>query len=460
MRNLSRFAALLAVLVLVWSLAACQGTPAAPDQPAAPATQEKAAEPAAQPQPQPEKITLLVWDQATTPEGNEIMNALVERYQAANPNVTVVREAKSLDDLKATLPLAMANADGPCISLINQGQSDMGAMVKAGLLLPMESYAKTYDWYANFPASLVRLNSWKEDGSQMGEGHLYGLPTGAEIVGVYYRKDIFAQYGLSVPKTYAEFEAAMDTLKQNGVTPLVYGGLDGWPAIHLYSEVQNAMLAERGWYDEFMFTTGKVTFENPANLEAAKKLQAWVEKGYLTEGFAGIGYDDSWQLFSAGQGAMLLTGNWLSADLLAGPNGANTGFFLVPPLAADGFKLSVGGTSASYGISAKCAHPDEAAEYINYLFSAETAEAFLAHGSLPLRPVDTSKLEDGLLKDIVNAWIYANQHNSVGYYFDWVTPTMYDTSTANLQKLMAAQITPEEFVASMDQDYVQFLKGK
>lgn len=449
MKPSSRIVFILLALVLVISMIACQTQPQTQPQAATPTTE-----------PKPEKITLLVWDQAARPEESAIMDAIVKRYQDANPNVIVVREAKTLDDLKATLPLAMGDASGPCVSMVNQGQSDMGAMVKAGLLLPLDDYARKYRWYDNFPAGLVALNSWTDDGSQMGTGHFYGLPTNAEIVGVYYRKDIFAQYGLTVPKTYADFEAVMETLTQNGVTPLVYGGLDGWPALHLFSEIQNAMLAERKWYDNFMFLTGEVTFDITANRDAAEKLQGWVINGYLTEGFEGIGYDDSWQLFSAGKGAMMLTGNWLSADLLAGPNGANIGFFLVPPVKAGGYKLSVGGAGSGYAISAKCPYPDQAAEFINYLFSADTAKALLDAGSLPVYPLDTSALEDGLIKDIVQAWVDANKQNAVGYYFDWVTPTMYDTSTAALQQLMALKITPEQFVESINQDYVQFLKSR
>ncbi len=450
MKNLLRLITLLVVMTLVLSAVGCQGR-----ETSTPATEASTGAPA-----EAENITLLVWDQAARPEDSAIMDAIVARYQAAHPNVTVIREAKTLDDLKSTLPLAMSSPEGPCISMINQGQSDMGAMVAAGLLRPLDEYAELYGWYDHISPGLVALNSWTDDGSQMGEGHFYGIPTHAEIVGVYYRKDIFAQYGLTVPQTYAEFEAVMETLQQNGVTPITYGGLDGWPALHLYSEIQNAQLAERSWYDDFMFLRGNVTFDTPANLEAARLLQEWVQKGYLTEGFEGIGYDDSWQMFSAGEGAMMLTGNWLSADLLAGPNGANLGFFLVPPLEAGGYKLNVGGAGAGYGISAQCPYPDEAADYINYLFSEETAEALLAAGSLPVYPVDTSNLEDGLLKDIVAAWNFANQHDAVGYYFDWVTPTMYDTSTAALQELMANQITPEEFVDKINADYVRFLNSR
>ena len=141
-----------------------------------------------------------------------------------------------------------------------------------------------------------------------------------------------------------------------------------------------------------MFTNGAVDFDTPENLEAAKALQAWATDGIVMKDFAGVGYDDSWQLFSSGQGAMLITGSWLSGDLGASPFIDNIGFFLVPPMEAGGYKLTVGGTGFGFAISAKSKQPDLAAEYINYMYSADTAKLLLDNGYLPVYPVETTDL--------------------------------------------------------------------
>ena len=324
----------------------------------------------------------------------------------------------------------------------------------------MNDYAAKFGWYDKFPQSLVRLNSWSEDGSKMGEGNFYGIPIQAELIGVYYRKDVFAQYGIAVPTTFAEFEAAIATLKANGVTPIIFGNLDGWPAIHTYSELQNVYQASRSWYDDFMFTTGTVDFNTPENLKAAQTLKTWADDGTFMADFAGVGYDDAYQLFSAGQGGMLLTGSWLSGDLAASPYIDNIGFFVLPPMEKDGFKLTVGGTGFAFGISAKSKNPDLAAEYINYLYSEKTAKDMLAAGFLPVYPLENVEISDGLLADIVAGWNMLNTTDSVGYYMDWVTPTMYDTITASLQELMGGKITPEEFITKVNEDYVKGLGAK
>ena len=407
-----------------------------------------------------EETTLIVWDVMNRPEESAILDVVIANFEAAHPGVKIARESKNLDDLKVTSALALGSQDGPDVVQVNQGESDMGAMVKAGLLLPLDVYAAKYGWLDTFAEGLAALNSWSDDGAHMGEGNLYGLPLQAEIVGVYYRKDIFKQYGLSIPKTYAEFEAVMAKLAEAGIVPLVYGNLDGWPAIHLYSEIQNAELAERGWYDDFMFLRNNVSFDIPANKAAAEKLTGWVENGYLTPGFEGIGYDDSWQLFLAGEGTMMLTGSWMSGEFVASEIADEIGFFLVPPVEADGYKLSVGGTGLAFAIRKSSPNADLAAEYLNYLYSEETAIALAEAGLLPVYPIDTSVIGGGLLGDIASAWVSATLDDGIGYYMDWVTPTMYDTISASLQELMAGKISADEFVAKINGDYSGFLSSK
>jgi raffinose/stachyose/melibiose transport system substrate-binding protein len=157
---------------------------------------------------------------------------------------------------------------------------------------------------------------------------------------------------------------------------------------------------------------------------------------------------------------MYLTGSWLTGELIAGPMGENIGFFLLSPMEEDGFKLSVGGTSLAFAIRNDSPNADLAAEYIDYLYSEETAISILEHGFVPVYPVDPALASEGLLADVVAAWGYLNDNNAIGYYMDWVTPTMYDTITSELQKLMAGRTSPEEFVDAVNADYVSFLEEK
>lgn len=407
-----------------------------------------------------EDVTLVVWDINARDVENEVADTLAQEFEEAHPGVTVDRVAKSLDDLKATTGLALASDDGPDVVQVNQGLSDMGTFVKSGLLLDLTPYAEQYGWVEKLSPGIVARNSFTADGAVFGEGNLYGVPPLAEMVGVFYNRDLFNEMGLTIPTTFAEFEALLDTVVQQGMAPIVFGNLDGWPGIHTYSEIQNAYI-DRTYLDDFVFGRSEVGFNTPENLQAAEKLVNWVDKGYFTEFFEGVGYDDSWGLFADGLGPMMITGSWLSGELANLGSADTFGFFLVPPAEVGQPKMSVGGTSLAYGIRASSGNADLAAEYIDWMMSARAAELWVAAGFIPVQPVDASLVEEGtLFGDLVNAWTWLNANDAVGHYIDWATPTFYNTITASLQELMAKEITPQEFVEKLDADYQEYLASK
>lgn len=451
------FSILLITTMLLTMLAGCAPMVAPTTQPApsgeeAATTTEGAESGAA--------VTLTVWDNWTRAEDSTLMDKLVADFEAAHPGVTVNRVVKSTDDLKATARLAMSADDGPDVAQINQGWSDMGAMVQGGLLLPLTDYAAQYGWLDKISPGLAARNSFSEDGTRFGEGTLYGVPPVAELVGVFYRKDIFAELGLGVPKTFAEFEATLQQLKDAGHVPLTFGNLDGWPAGQTLGEILGVQLPDRSVLDDLIYASGQgASWDSPEVVSAAQKLVEWVDNGYFTSGFEGIGYDDSGNLFSNGEGAMMLTGSWMSSTFQAGPHGENIGFFLVPPAEEGGFKMSTGGTSLAYAIRAGTPNADLAAEYLDWMMSDEVAQQWIGVGIVPVTAVDAAGLEEGtLFADLVAAWQSMNSRDEVGHYLDWASPTFYDTLTAALQELMAKQISPEEFAQRLQADRAAFLE--
>jgi raffinose/stachyose/melibiose transport system substrate-binding protein len=475
----SSYRVLTFVVLLSLLLAACGGggttTPApvseaAPTQPVAPEQPTEAG-----PYPPPsssiptsaagypapgEPVTLQVWDILTRDVESEVIDTLISEFEAAHPGVTVERTVKTFDDMKATARLGLSSPDGPDIAQINQGLSDMGALVKADLLVDLTPYAQQYGWFDKISPSIVARNSFTPGGEVFGEGSLYGMPITAELIGVFYNKEKFEAAGVGVPTTFAEFEAALDALQAAGEVPVAFGNLDKFPVIHTYSEIQGN-LVDRAYLDDFIFGRNNQSFDIPENVQAADKLVEWNEKGYFTPGYEGIGYEDSWKLLSDEQSAAMITGSWISGDLLAGANGDKFGFFLTPPAEAGGMHISVGGTSTAFAIRKGTPNEQLAAEFIDLMVSDRAGQLWLEKGIVPVQPVDTSTVQAGTLNsDMVAAWNYLNENDLVGHYLDWATPTFYDTITAALAELLADRITSDEFVAQVQEDYEAYIASK
>ena len=61
-------------------------------------------------------------------------------------------------------------------------------------------------------------------------GKQWGVPTTYYQWGIYYRKDIFAKYGLGEPRSMGDLMHISKTLKKNGITPFTIGTKYLWTA--------------------------------------------------------------------------------------------------------------------------------------------------------------------------------------------------------------------------------------
>ena len=92
------------------------------------------------------QVQLTVWDQEVRGGQAAQMAELIKQFEAKYPNIKINRVSRSFDDLKTTLRLALSGKNAPDVVQANNGRSDMGEFVKAGQLVPLDEWAKAYDW--------------------------------------------------------------------------------------------------------------------------------------------------------------------------------------------------------------------------------------------------------------------------------------------------------------------------
>lgn len=405
------------------------------------------------------ETTLVVWDQFYREEESKVIETLNAEFIAAHPGVKIQRETKVLADLQMTIKLALSESDGPDVAQVNQGRSDMGALVEAGLLLPLDDYLAQYGWGNVFSTSVASRNSFTPDGNTFGQGSLFGVSPTAEVVGVYYNKGIFKDNGWSVPTTFEDLEQLLADIKAAGLTPISFGSLDGWNAIHEFSAIQH-LLVSLDYINNLTYGVNNVSFDTAENRQAAEILSNWAKAGYFSEGYAGIGYDDSNNLFKSGEGAMTITGSWFAPELMTGTE-EEFGFFLLPGFSGKA-TMAIGGVGVPFAIRKSTEHADLAAEYLNWMISPRAAELWAEIGMLPAMslPAESKVNTDNLFGETLFAWDTINKNNAVGHYIDWATPTFYDTLVSELQKLLGGISTPADFTAAVEVDYANFLQEK
>ncbi|TKI05233.1 extracellular solute-binding protein [Martelella alba] len=405
-------------------------------------------------------VTLSEWDIYNYPGQTEAMDAGIKAFSAQNPGITLQRSVHSFDDTRIPLKLALTGGDGPQIAQVNQGGGDMGSLVKDNLLRPLDGYARQYGWTTRFSSSILKRNRWS-DKQDFGTGKLYGVASLGEMVGLYYNKALLDKAGIAVPKTLAQFESAMAKLKKQGISPLMLGLLDGNMGQQILSSVWQAQIdsSQRQKLDNLIYDVGG-SFKDPKLIKAAALMQEWNKKGYLFNGFQGIGRDDAAALFQNGQAAFLISGTWYLGQF---KGNKDIHFTAMPAGEGVAHPLSEGGTDLAFSIThtAKTKEQqDAAAKFIDYVVSDDMANRWLQAGFLPANASKDAKIpaDNPLLGEAYQVWGTLNRYDALGHYADWATPTMLAELNQSVQLLLADRLTPDQLAAKLDADYQSYLK--
>jgi raffinose/stachyose/melibiose transport system substrate-binding protein len=297
------------------------------------------------------------------------------------------------------------------------------------------------------------------------DGKTYGSPyTGLTGVYFFYRKDIFAKYNLTPPKTWEEFLAVGETLKENGIIPITLGNKTKWPGSFYYM-----YLADRlGGADMFLnalYRKEGGTFEDPAYVKAGELVQELVKRDFFPKGFNGMEEDvgQSRALIYTGKAAMFLMGNWFigAVNKEAPEVLENIDFFTFPAIeGAKGDPTNlIGSPGQNYlSIPSTCKNKEMAMKFLTEYIMSQSYIEFLVEKGGYVPPVKnaTSYVSDPMMKKIAETFEAAG-HVQV-YYDQFMSPAMGEKHKDLVQSLFGLKITPEEMAKGHEEAILEELK--
>ncbi|GEB51287.1 ABC transporter substrate-binding protein [Streptomyces cacaoi] len=381
----------------------------------------------------------------TFADAPEMVDALIAAFHKRHPNVRIEPAYTQFADYVKSLKLTMASETAPDLAQFAVGMNDVAAR---GDILDLTPYRDAYGWRERFPATALDQLA----GSGPGAGrHLFGVPAGLSMTGIYYDKRRAARAGVRrPPRTLDEFEAQLAAARRAGMTPLGVGALDSG-GLHLWAGLINNAMPPRD-YRAWVKGEPGATIRTPATLRATRRLVDWSRRGYLSESANGTTQVDSTGGFIRGGSAgsvFLVNGNW-AAGQVAEAMGERAGFFLMPAERAHA-RAMASGFSVSYAISARTRHPQAAGAFLDFLASRASAKLVSGFGFLPPDgPGDTSvPVPEGVLGEVARAHRRVTADDGMNHFPDFTAPDMLDPLRAGVQKLIADRTTPGEFLDSL-----------
>jgi raffinose/stachyose/melibiose transport system substrate-binding protein len=251
------------------------------------------------------------------------------------------------------LKTAIASGNPPDFFFMWGGEI-AGPFIDAGQVLDLTGYYDQYGWADRFgPWTVDRITR---------NGKLYGVPYNARGMGFWYKKDLFEQYGLEVPTTFAQQEEMCATLKDNDLYCVTVGGKFGWHTMRVLDYFLEHTCGP-DLHDKL--NRLEESWENECVVEAYTIFQRWVDNGWVVPDFLTVSPDDARLPWYQGEAALILEGDWLEGVLKNDEQDVSNFDFYLPPTDQEPLRFST--FPEQFMITANSAHPDEAAEFLNWL---------------------------------------------------------------------------------------------
>ena len=247
-----------------------------------------------------------------------------EKFESANPDIDLVVEVVSWNDIVAVVQTRIANNEQPDLLNID-GFSQYQAedlLLPAEVWVSPETYAKFYD---SFIAESVV------------DGTVWAVPDLASARALYVNTDILAEAGVEIPTNWTELKAACETIKEK--CPDVYP----W-GVDMTTDEGQACFAYYTWNNGggFVDAEGNWTLNSAENVEAVEFVVDLIKSGLTNTDPANETRYTLQDLFAAGKLAMMIAPTQIEGVCKEAGNGVNYKATLIP--------CNDGKTNASMGV--------------------------------------------------------------------------------------------------------------
>ena len=428
-----RIAALATIAMLAFG--ACSGTGASTAPSAEPTTAPTTA-PTTDASQAAEPVTITWYHIQNNDPGLSLWKELADEYTAANPNVTIDIQVNENEAFKTKLTTLLQQGDIPDL-FQTWGGGGLRQQVEAGLVKDIT--ADIAEWKADINAGA--LSMYEVDGKN------YGVPFDLGLVGFWYNTKSFADAGITAPPaTWDEFLTTVQTLKDQGITPIALAGKDTWTGAFYWAYLAVRNCGQAGM--DKAVVSGD--WSDPCFVKAGEDFQKLIDLEPFQEGFLAAPWDgagSSAAAMATYNGAIQLMGQWLPGTVNANSGetramGEGLDWFPFPAVTGapgDAFDGVGGGNGFAVGKDA----PPETVDFLRHLVSLDAANRWgaLNSGILPTTVGSEASVTDPSMKSVLEG---RSKATFVQLYLDQATtPELGGAINEAVATLYAGTGTPE-----------------
>ena len=302
--------------------------------------------------------TLVINSDASDPAPKEAWGEIINRFEKENPDITVKYNLYDHESYKTTIRNWLVTSP-PDVVFWYAGNR-MKAFVDRGLFEDVSDIWTDNNMKQDFAAAAPAMTV---------QGKQFGVPYTYYQWGIYYRKDIFEQYGIAEPKTWEDLKSASATLKENGVAPFAIGTKYLWTAAGWFDYIN---MRTNGLDFHIQLMEGKVSYSDERVKKTFANWAELVEPGYYLENHASYSWQEAQPFLYNGKAAMYLMGNFITPNFPEELDG-KMDFFQFPVIDSS-VPMSEDAPMDTLHIPSKAKNKEDARKFLEFVARAENQQ--------------------------------------------------------------------------------------
>ena len=417
-------------LLLAFASFACTATPATTTEPAAQATAQ-AEEPAAAPREAELNIMM------SFPQYMDQWETYCNQFEAKvlaeqNIKLTINLEMPSSDQYESVLQARLTGDDAPDLYTIHR--NNLKVYNEAGNVADLSGQPFVAKLYENVRETVTV------------DGKVLAVPIESMAWGVLYNKAIFADCGLTPPKTLDDLKNIVTVLESKGYTPFMLAFQEQWvpqlmTALTLGDKVSGELT---DWVDRMYADAG--SYEEVREIFDVIDLIMQHGTDRAMEEGSQAGAAD----FANGKAAIFVQGTWAAGTILETNPDFQLGVFALPINNDENCTRVNLSTSTTLAVHPSSKEMDLALEFANYVLDDNDSSALFQ--SCTFNPIATCHTYEAA------SWVSdASAYVAAGRaYQDLVLPSaVTDEQGKLLQEYYVGSITVDQFIARLDEVFKQ-----
>lgn len=393
-----------------------------------------------------EQVTLRMIESLTSPNRTALIQASIDRFMEANPNIKVELISPPFDQADNKIR-TMLNAKQE-LDVMEVRDLNVAEFVNNGYVEPLNSYVSSWEHAGTFTSVAQSVATVDEN--------LYFIPNGLYQRQLFYRADWLKEAGMEVPTTYEELVEASIAMTDTANNRYGFSFRGGSGANAVPDTMIQAYNAEKINIDDAMFLQdGGTIFSSP---EAKAAIEQYVKlfKEASPADSINWGFSEQVQAFTSGVTAFILQdpdviqvftesmeeGTWATAPMPTGPTGKAL--------------ISAGG--AGWGMTSYSEHKEEAWKLISFLSSPEENTIISKnHGTVPIHSSATEDeyFQSGPYKTLLDMTNQPDTFINFKPPFEYPANGQWGTVAMETgQAMLLGQVSIEDTLKQWDQYWI------